>query len=105
MKRALQAILIAGECMRMETLANIKKITIREWHRDYSKGPVLLGCHELNWATLRHIVDVRHTTLGEVTKEEYEADGFDAKSELLIGLSQFYPEINWDSEVTVIRWE
>lgn len=105
MKRALQAILIAGEEMKFDVLANRKKITIREGHRTYSVGPVLLGCHELDWATMRNIVDVRHTTLVEVTQEEYQADGFETKSEMLNGLAQFYPDINWESPVTVIRWE
>lgn len=105
MKRALQAILIAGEEMKFDVLANRKKITIREGHRDYTKGPVLIGCNQLDWATMRNIVDVKHTTLVEITKEEYEADGFETKSEMLNGLAKFYPNINWESPVTVIRWE
>ena len=105
MRRALQAILIAGEAMKNDVLLNRKKITIREGHRDYTNGLVLIGCPDLNWSTMRQIKDVKHTILKEITGEECVADGFDTKSEMLIGLSQFYPDINWDSEMTVIRWE
>lgn len=104
MKRALRAILIAGKDAREEVLSERKRITIREGHRDYSKGPVILCCHLLNWAKMRKIESVRHTTLREVTIDEYKDDGYDTKSEMLEDLSKFYPDINWDSEVTVIRW-
>jgi hypothetical protein len=104
MKRALQAILIAGEEMKF-VLANRKKITIREGHRDYTLGPVLIGCNQIDWATMREITVVKHCTLVEVTPEEYQADGFETKSEMLNGLAQFYPDINWESPVTVIKWE
>ncbi len=105
MKRALQAILIAGEEMKFDVLNGSKKITIREGHRNYTNGPVLIGCNQRDWATMRQIVDVRHCTLVEITAEEYKADGFETKSELLEGLANFYPDINWDSPVTVIKWD
>ena len=84
MKRALQAILIAGKEAKYNVENNIKKITISEGHRDYTEGPVLLGCDKLNWATMRNITEVRHCTLVEITEEEYTDDGFDFKSEMLI---------------------
>ena len=105
MKRALQAILIAGEEMKFDVLADRKQITIREGHRDYTNGPVLLGCPNIDWSTMREIVDVRHTMLRGVTEEEYKADGFETKSDMLMALSEFYPHINWDSDVTVVKWK
>ena len=105
MKRALQAILIQGEEMKFDVLANRKKITIREGARDYTNGPVLIGCPDLDWATMRNIVDVRYCRLIDVTEEEYQADGFETKSDMLMGMSKYYPNINWDSEVTVIKWQ
>jgi hypothetical protein len=105
MKRALQALLIAGEKMRDEVLADKKRITIREGHRDYTTGPVMLGCHILSWATLRTITSVVYCTMAEVTKEEYQSDGFESRDDLLVGLKEFYPNIRWDSPVTVVRWE
>lgn len=105
MKRALQAILIAGEEMKQDVLDGKKKITIREGRRDYSDGPVLIGCHELNWATMREISNVRYASLKDVPEEDYRDDGFDSKADMLMALSKFYPDINWDSPVTIIRWE
>jgi len=104
MKRALQGLLIAGEKMKASVLDGTKRITIREGHRDYTEGPVLIGCHILNWATIRNIISVKYTTLGVVTQEEYQADGFETKSEMLDGLIKFYPTINWESPVTILTW-
>jgi hypothetical protein len=105
MKRALQAILIAGRKMEEDVRYNRKKITIREGHRDYTEGPVMIGCHYLDWCVMRNITSVRHTILGEVAPFEYEADGFYDQIGLKSGLQQFYPNIDWDSPVTVIRFE
>jgi len=105
MKRALQAILIAGEAMKEDVLSGKKKITIREGHRNYTNGPVLIGCHILSWATLRNITLVAYKTLDEVTNEEYTADGFESKGDMFLGLRRFYPDIDWNSPVTVIEWE
>jgi hypothetical protein len=104
-KRALQAILIAGEPMRDAVLNGTKKITIREGHRNYTLGPVMIGCHLLNWATLRQIIRVDWKTLKEVTSEEMVADGFKTQKGMLSGLKKFYPEITLDSPITVIEWE
>ena len=104
MKRALQGLLIAGETMRDAVLNDTKKITIREGHRDYTPGPVLIGCHLLNWATIRIIISVRHTTLIRLHPKDWIADGCNSQEELLQMLRQFYPDLNLDSEVTVIEW-
>lgn len=105
MKRALQAILIQGKKLEEDVRYNRKKITIREGHRDYTNGPVLVGCPNLDWCVMRNIVDVRHTTLECVKEEEYIADGFETDEDMMDGLKIYYPNIKWDSPVTVIRWE
>jgi hypothetical protein len=105
MKRALQAILIAGTKIKENVLYIKKKITIREGHRDYTKGPVLIGCHLLNWIVVREIIEVRHTTVGQVINEECMDDSFGASLNLLVGLQKYYPNLTMDSPVTVIRWE
>ena len=105
MKRALQAILIAGEEMRDSVKSNDKQITIREGHRDYTKGPVLIGCHILDWAYMANIVEIRHTILDDVKPEEYQDDGFQNYDEMKNRLRQWYPALSNESDVTVIRWE
>jgi len=67
-KRSLQAILIDAKQSHDEVLKNIKKITIREGHQNYTLGPVMLGCHNLVWATLRKIKRVSYKLLKEVVR-------------------------------------
>lgn len=106
MKPPLQALLIAGEEMREDVLAGRKKITIREGHRDYQVDkPVILCCDKLNWATMRKVVKVRHTKLGDITDLELRADGFFDQKDMYIGMQQYYPNITMESPVTVISWE
>ncbi|MCK5292822.1 MAG: hypothetical protein KAR39_12505 [Thermoplasmata archaeon] len=104
MKRALQAMLIAGEEQKESVLLDNKTITIREGHRLYTPGPVMIGCHILDWATLREIVSVRHTYVSSVTVQEFTGDGFKSYNDMLESLRKFYPDLQFDSPVTVIRW-
>lgn len=105
MKRSIRAILIAGEKERANVLTHRKNITIREGHRDYTVGPVLIGCHILNWACLRQITNVKHTMLKFVSKEDLLEDGFNNLDECIASLKQWYPNINSESKVTVIKWK
>jgi len=104
MKRALQAMLIAGEEQKEAVLLDNKTITIREGHRDYTPGPVMIGCHILDWAVLREIVSVRHANVSSVTVQEFTDDGFKSYNDMLESLRRFYPDLQFDSPVTVIRW-
>jgi hypothetical protein len=106
MKQPLYALLIAPDvAMRHQIVTGWKKITIREGHRDYRPGPVMLCCHEVPWAVMADITEVTHKTLIDVTPDEYVADGFDTADHLLAGMRQFYPKMDWTSPVTVIRFE
>lgn len=104
MKRALQAILIAGEQAKNDVLNGTKIITIREGHRDYTNGPVLIGCHILNWATMKNIVRVELTTLKNVSLDDIMKDGFVDHNNALNQLRKFYPNMTMDSEVSVVEW-
>jgi len=106
MKQALQAIEIAANPkIRFDVILGNKKITIREGHRDYHPGPVVLFSHIFPWAMKATITSVRHTTVGEVTEEEFWADSYENRVEMLADLRQFYPELTMKSPVTVICWE
>jgi hypothetical protein len=107
MKQPLYALLIAPiPEMRQAILNGVKKITIREGHRDYRIDcPVMLCCHLEPWAVMADVVDVRHTTLEEISEEEYVADGFQSSEEMLSGMKRFYPNLSMNSPVTVIRWD
>ena len=54
---------------------------------------------------MRNITSVRYTTLGEVTEEDCLYDGFGGVNILKEGLQKYYPNIDWDTSVTVVRWE
>lgn len=90
---------------RVDILRGKRKITIREGHRDYRLDLVMICCHLEPWAVMADITDVRHCILGEVTEEEYKADGFNTRDELLNELRRYYPDIDLNSPVTVIRWD
>lgn len=105
MKRALQAILIAGQDMAESVILGDKKITIREGTRDYSNGPVMIGCHELNWAVLADIHRVSYGTLQDIPIEDIHDDGFDSHDEALAALQAYYPDLELDSPMTVVRWD
>ena len=91
--------------MKEAVLYNKKKITIREGHRDYIPGPVILCCHLLGWATMREITKVQHKTLADIMQLEWEADGFSSQLDMEARLREFYPNIHFNSQVTVIEWE
>jgi len=104
-KQALQAILISTDPQtRLDIMLGRKKITIREGHRDYKVGPVMICCHIAPWAVLTKITEVRLTTLADVAQEELEADGYIDHRGMLEDLRGYYPDINFDSPVTVIKW-
>jgi hypothetical protein len=106
MKPALQAILFAPDHMdRLAIMRGKKQITIREGHRDYHLGQVMLCCHWEIWAVMATITNVRHTTCAEVTEEEYLADGYSSREQMLDDLRRIYPNLKMDSEVTVISWD
>ena len=106
MKNPLYALLVApDDQMRLAIVRKDKKISIREGHRDYQIGPVMLCCHLEPWAVMADITNVRHCTLKEVTKKEYVADEVNNRQKLLELMKKFYPHMTIDSPVTVIRWD
>ena len=105
MKRALQAILIAGEEAMHGVINGTKKITIRKGYRDYTKGPVMIGCHLLNWVKMFEITDVKHTTLEYISPDDLKADGFKDSLEALTELRKYYPNLERNSRITIIRWK
>lgn len=106
LKNPLYGLLIADDDqMRLNLLLGHKKISIREGHRDYHPGQMLIGDQETSFVVMVDLVNVKHTTLGEVTEEEWLADGFTSQEDMLEGMKIFYPNINLDSPVTVLFWE
>ncbi len=90
--------------MRFNLITGVKRISIREGHRDYRLGDVLIGDSENSFVVTATIVEVKHTLLSQVTREEWEADGFVSQEDLLAKMKKYYPKINLDSEVTILFW-
>ncbi|HOX96215.1 MAG TPA: hypothetical protein PLI45_02445 [Candidatus Woesebacteria bacterium] len=105
MKQALQALLIAPNPVdRMAIMTGKKKITIREGHRDYHPGPLMICCHIQPWTVLTSITEARLTILAAVSAEEFQADGYDSLEKAVEDLKTYYPNITIYSPVTVIKW-
>jgi hypothetical protein len=107
LKKPLVALLIAPDNgMRQDIIAGIKQITIREGYREgYDPGrPVILCCEKDPWCVMADITKVRHCLLSEVTEEEWRADGYASREELLTDMRRFYPDMTWDSAVTIVSW-
>lgn len=107
LRRPLVALLLApDEEMWEAALTGAKRISIREGARDYQAGDTLmLCCHIRDSSFMAKVAEVRHCKLGEVTQDEYTADGFDTQASLLSGLQSFYPNMTLDSVVTIVRWD
>jgi len=104
LKKTLQCLLLS-ESLIDSAMNGEKTITIREGHRDYKPGRVILACPDIYWSKQVEVESVRHTTLDQVTEQEYIDDGFVSRTDLFEGLKSFYPELDLTSNVTVIRFK
>lgn len=105
LKKPLQALLIApDEKMRENILSGKKKITIREGWRDYQKGSCMVCCPIEPWCIGVEINDIEHSSIAEVTPEQYKADGYNSRNEMISDLKRFYSDIGLESKVTIIQW-
>jgi hypothetical protein len=106
LKNPLYGLLIADDPqMRLNLITGVKRISIREGHRDYRLGDVLIGDSENTFVVTATFSDIKHVLLSEVTREEWEADGFTSQEDMLAKMKEFYPKITLDSEVTVLFWK
>lgn len=90
--------------MRLNVLTGAKQISIREGHRDYRPGPMIICDPENPWIVSVNLIDIKHTTMAEITKEEWEADGFVSQKDMLEQMKRFYSNIELSSPVTILRW-
>ncbi len=107
MKNPDYALLIAPiDSLRRAILLGEQTATIREGHRDFrAGGRLMLGCPDVTWAVMADIVEVRHCTLGGITRGELAEAGFKNRGEVLEGLRRYYPKIASESPVTIVRWK
>ena len=82
-----------------------KKITFRAGRRKFRAGEIVDGkCAEGVVLPLR-ITSCETKPLKEVTEEEARADLFESREVVLEGMREFYPEMTWETEISLIRFE
>ncbi len=82
-----------------------KKITFRAGRRRFRPGEIVEGkCAEGITFVLR-ITGCETKPLGQVTEEEAKADLFESREVVLEGMRRFYPEMTWETEISLIRFE
>ena len=110
-KRPLVALLMA-DCFCDPILNGEKKITIREGWRDYQPGEKVVLCRagdvlepEYGWAFMAKIISVDHLILKDAPIQHLQDDGMKDLQDAVSCLREFYPDINENSPITIIRWE
>lgn len=106
MKKPLVALLIApDEQKRRDILTGKQFASIRMGYRDYEIGQtVMLCCHLVPWVVQADITEVWCYHVRDLTEADCLAAGFDCIDGMIKSLKKFYPDINSQSLITVIRW-
>jgi hypothetical protein len=104
LKHPLQALLITRDSHE-DVIAERKKISIREGHRDYREGlPFVLCCPDTSFCVKADLISVRHCLASQVNEKEWKDDGYSSLSEMISDLRKYYPYLTTKSPVTVLRW-
>ena len=105
MQPALMALLYAPDIgLWSDVVSGKVTATVREGHRDYRPGPVMLCCHLASACVMAEIAEVVHTTLGQVPDMKRRRSGYATETAMIDGLRRFYPLIGALSPVTVITY-
>lgn len=80
----------------------IKRCTIRKGKRDVVPGNLLFESISGDQAAGVIVSEVRVKKLGELTDEEAQADGAANAAEMAEALKRFYPDINSESDITIV---
>ena len=82
-----------------------KQITFRAGRRRFKAGEIVEGRCAEGVTVLLQIKSCVVKSLGEVTEQEARDDLFESREAVLSGMRRFYPNMTWDSEVSLIRFE
>jgi hypothetical protein len=106
LKRPMCALLIAPDhAVRLAVLEGRKRISIREGHRDYQVDDrLMLCCQIVPFDVMTEVIEVRHTSFAGLTDEELLDDGYNDRDLALEDMRRYYPLLDMESPVTVIRW-
>ena len=72
-----EALALGNKQMCIDAINGVKKITVRPENRRYTEGGVLvLYNEEFGFVAKATVSSVRYCTLGKLTEEELQSDGF-----------------------------
>lgn len=83
----------------------LKQITICRGRRDFTPGEVVEAVCAEGDRFLLTITSCEVYRLSEVPREDVRDDGFRNIFALFVGLGNFYPDLEWTDEVSVIRFK
>lgn len=102
-----EALALGSEQMCWDAIDGVKQISVRPGNRRYTDGNVLvIYREECAFIAKATVSSVRYCTLGKLTDEELQADGYITHNELLDDLNErFYKgSLSLESDMTVLRW-
>jgi hypothetical protein len=82
-----------------------KRMTFRAGRRRFRPGEIVEGECAEGITMLLRITGCETKRLREVTEEEAKADLFEGREAILEGMRRFYPEMTWETEISLIRFE
>lgn len=95
--------LFLRDCVFGALRAGLKHTTIRKDRRDIQLGALKFrGATDISLEEIVHVISVTFTTLGGLSEDTLEADGFKDHDQALKVMKHFYGDIDFDTEVTVI---
>lgn len=81
-----------------------KRVTIRKGYREIGLGELTLESLRRKRTMVVHVVHVIHSLVENIPSSYVRNDGFIDKYDMINQLSEFYPDINEKSEVTIISF-
>lgn len=96
--------LMLAESVYDELQDGVKSVTIRKGRRDISLGQLNFESVENERVTTVNVKKVIYCKLGGVPEEYIHADGFTSAQHMLEVLSEFYPGITLNDEVTIVEF-
>lgn len=82
-----------------------KQCTIRLGKRDIVKGSLALEAVKGGSGLIVNVTEVVHKKVSDLTDDDARLDGADSVDELRKALLHFYPKMQDDSDVTVVKFE
>ena len=88
-----------------DNLENNKGVTIRKGRRNILLGELLFESVEHQREAIVNVSSVEYCALEDVPNEDVWNDGFEDQIDMYHGMKQFYPDIEMNTEVTIVRFD